>query len=50
MKVLAYHGTAECDFTRFDIARAEPFNVGLHFCTKAAALSIILLLHCCVLT
>jgi len=39
MTTLAYHGTDRLDFTRFDIAEARPFNIGLHFGTRAAALS-----------
>jgi len=39
MKILAYHGTDKCDFSRFDMKRVEPFNIGLHFGTKAAALT-----------
>ena len=33
----AYHGTDRLDFTRFDMSHVEPFNVGLHFGTRAAA-------------
>ena len=32
-----YHGTARMDFTRFDIAASEIYNIGLHFGTRAAA-------------
>jgi len=45
----AYHGTDRLDFTRLrlrkasasqvDIAEARPFNIGLHFGTRVAALS-----------
>lgn len=37
MTTLAYHGTDRMDFDRFDIAEARPYNIGLHFGTKAAA-------------
>ena len=43
--VLAYHGTDRMDFFRFDIAEARPYNLGLHFGTKAAAESRIAFLH-----
>ena len=32
-----YHGTNRGDFTEFDMSHVEPFNVGLHFGTRAAA-------------
>lgn len=35
--ISCYHGTDQCGFVRFDIARAEPYNVGLHFGSLAAA-------------
>jgi len=34
---LAHHGTDRHDFTRFDITEARPFNIGIHFGTRAAA-------------
>jgi len=37
--ILAYHGTDRLDFIRFDITEVRPFNIGLHFGTRAAALS-----------
>jgi len=36
--ILAHHGTDRHDFTRFDIAEARPFNIGIHFGTRAAEL------------
>lgn len=32
-----YHGTNRLDFMRFDMSHVEPFNIGLHFGTRAAA-------------
>lgn len=32
-----YHGTNRSDFTEFDMSHVEPFNIGLHFGTRAAA-------------
>ena len=32
----AYHGTDRLDFTRFDMTHVNPFNIGLHFGTRAA--------------
>lgn len=37
MTTLAYHGTDRMGFDRFDLAEARPYNLGLHFGTKAAA-------------
>ena len=34
---LAYHGTGNPVFTRFDLARVGMFNLGLHFGTRSAA-------------
>ena len=39
MTTLAYHGTNRLDFMRFDMSHVEPFNIGLHFGTEAAAWS-----------
>ena len=43
--MILYHGTNQLDFNEFDMSHVEPYNIGLHFGTEAAARSRIAYLH-----